>query len=125
VPEIEASDAFRKSGLIAITFAQAPQEVAEPDTSACCSTPEYPNLPAPPAAPPTNSPVKETGGGGRVGMLLLSPFVEPGSVDEAGYYNHFSFLLSVEELLEATPPLGYAADPALTAFDGSVFNLGE
>jgi len=125
VPEIEASDAYKKGGLIAITFAQAPQGGAAPDTSACCATPEYPNLPAPPPAPPTNSQVKETGGGGRVGMLLLSPFVQPGSVDETGYYDHFSFLLSVEELLGTTPPLGYAADPALTGFDSSVYNLGE
>lgn len=125
VPEIEASDAYEKGGLIAITFAQAPQGGTDPDTSACCSTPEYPGLPPPPAAAPTNSPVKDTGGGGRVGMLLLSPFVEPGSVNETGYYNHFSFLLSVEELLQTAPPLGYAADPALTAFDSSVYNLGE
>jgi len=122
VPEIEASDAYKKGGLIAITFAQAPQDVAEPDTSACCATPEYPNLPAAAPAAATNSPVKETGGGGRVGMLLLSPFVQPGSVNETGYYNHFSFLLSVEELLGLAPPLGYAADPALTAFDSTVFN---
>jgi hypothetical protein len=125
VPEIEASDAYKKGGLIAITFAQAPQGGPEADTSACCSTAEYPNLPPSPPAPPTNSPVKETGGGGRVGMLLLSPFVQPGSVNETGYYNHFSFLLSVEELLGLSPPLGYAADSALTAFDSSVFNLGE
>jgi hypothetical protein len=124
VPEIEASDAYKRGGLIAITFAQAPQDVADPDTSACCSPPEYPNLPAPAPVPPTNSPVKETGGGGRVGMLLLSPFVEPGSANETGYYNHFSFLLSVEELLGLAPPLGYAAEPGLTAFDGSVYNLG-
>jgi hypothetical protein len=69
--------------------------------------------------------VKESGGGGRVGMLLLSPFVEAGSVNESGYYNHFSFLLSVEELLGVTPPLGYAAEPALAAFDSTVFNQGE
>ena len=58
-------------------------------------------------------------------MLLLSPFVAPGSVNETGYYNHFSFLLSVGELLEVTPPLGYAAEPVLTAFDSAVFNSEE
>jgi hypothetical protein len=58
-------------------------------------------------------------------MLLLSPFVAPGSVNETGYYNHFSFLLSVGELLEVTPPLGYAAEPVLTAFDETVFNSEE
>lgn len=126
VPEIEASPAYKKGGLIAITSAQAPQAAPEPDTSACCATPEYPNLPSPAAPPPAASgPIKETGGGGRVGMLLLSPFVEPGSVNETGYYNHFSFLLSAGELLGVTTPLGYAAEPALTAFDSTVFNLGS
>lgn len=126
IAEIEASPVYEKSGLIAITSAQARQDLPEPDTSACCGTPEYPGLPAPEAPPPPASgPVKETGGGGRVGMLLLSPFVAPGSVNESGYYNHFSFLLSMSELLEVTPPLGYAAEPALTAFDSTVFNSEE
>jgi phosphatidylinositol-3-phosphatase len=126
ITEIEASPAYKTSGLIAITSAQARQDLPEPDTSACCGTPEYPNLPAPEVAPPVSGgPVKESGGGGRVGMLLLSPFVAPGSVNETGYYNHFSFLLSVGELLEVTPPPGYAAEPVLTAFDSTVFNSEE
>ena len=126
IAEIEASPAYKTSGLIAITSAQARQDLPEPDTSACCGTPEYPNLPAPEVSPPTSSgPVKESGGGGRVGMLLLSPFVAPGRVNETGYYNHFSFLLSIGELLEVTPPLGYAAEPVLTAFDSTIFNSEE
>ena len=125
IAEIEASPAYKKSGLIAITSAQARQDVPEPDASACCGTPEYPNLPPAEAPPPASGPVKESGGGGRVGMLLLSPFIEPGSVNESGYYNHFSFLLSIGEPLEVTPPPGYAAEPALSAFDDTVFNLTE
>jgi len=125
IGEIEASPAYKTSGLIAITSAQARQDLPEPDTSACCGTPEYPNLPAPEAAPVSTGPVKESGGGGRVGMLLLSPFVAPGSVNETAYYNHFSFLLSVGELLEVTPPPGYAAEPVLTAFDSTIFNSEE
>jgi len=125
IAEIEASPAYKKSGLIAITSAQARQDTPEPDISACCGTPEYPNLPLPAAPPAANGPVKESGGGGRVGMLLLSPFVEPGSVNESGYYNHFSFLLSIGELLEVTPALGYAAEPSLTAFDSTVFSSIE
>jgi hypothetical protein len=125
VPEIMESDAYAKGGLIAITFAEAPASGPEPE-SACCATPEYPNLPAPATpASATNGPIKASGGGGRVGMLLLSPFIEAGSSNETGYYNHFSFLRSVEELLEVTPPLGYAAEPALSGFDSTVFNLGE
>ena len=126
VPEIEASTAYKKEGgLIAITFAQAPHTETSTDSSACCGTPEYPNLPAaaPASSPatPATGPVKPSGGGGRVGMLLISPYVEPNSVNETGYYNHFSLLLSIEELFGLTP-LGYAAEPALTAFDSSVFN---
>ena len=54
-------------------------------------------------------------------MLLLSPYVAPGTVDEGAYYNHFSFLRSVEELF-GLEPLGYAAEPALTPFDSTVFD---
>ncbi len=126
VPEIVASPAYEEEGgLIAITFDQAPQSGAVVDSSSCCATPEYPNLPTPAAPastePTVPGPVKPSGGGGRVGMLLLSPYVAPGSVDEAAYYNHFSFLRSVEELL-GLELLGYAAEPALTGFDGSVFD---
>lgn len=128
VPEIEASTAYKKEGgLIAITFAQAPHTETSTDSSACCGTPEYPNLPpavAPTSTPPATGPVKPSGGGGRVGMLLISPYVEPGSANETGYYNHFSLLLSIEELF-GLPPLGYAAEPALTAFDSTVFNASS
>jgi hypothetical protein len=125
VPEITASSAYQnEGGLIAITFDQAPQAGPEPDTSSCCATPEYPNLPAPPATtePAATGPVKSTGGGGQVGMLLISPYVSPGTVvEETAYYNHFSFLRSVEELF-GLEPLGYAAEPALAGFDSTVYD---
>lgn len=124
VPEILASPAYElEGGLIAITFDQAPQEGEAADSSSCCATPEYPNLPAPAASPEpaTPGPVKPSGGGGQVGMLLISPYVAPGTVDESGYYNHFSLLRSVEELL-GLEPLGYAAEPALAGFDSSVYD---
>jgi phosphatidylinositol-3-phosphatase len=124
VPEIVASPAYEdEGGLIAIVFDQAPQEGEAADSSSCCANPEYPNLPPPVASaePATPGPVKPSGGGGQVGMLLLSPYVAPGTVDESGYYNHFAFLRSVEELL-GLEPLGYAAEPALTGFDSSVYD---
>jgi phosphatidylinositol-3-phosphatase len=120
VPEIEESAAYKIGGMIAITFAQAPQTGPAPDSSACCATPEYPNLPPAVAAEPNPKGVKPAGGGGRVGMLLLSPYVLAGSVAE-GYFNHFSFLRSVAELFGLTP-LGYAAEPVVQAFDESVYN---
>ena len=127
MPEITASPAYtEEGGLIAITFDQAPQTGPAADPSSCCATPEYPNLPAPPpptsTEPPATGAVKPSGGGGQVGMLLLSPYVAPGTIDEAAYYNHFAFLRSVEELFELEP-LGYAAEPALTPFEaGTVFD---
>ncbi len=123
VPEIVASPAYElEGGLIAITFDQAPQEGDAADSSSCCATPEYPNLPpAESEAPAKPGPVKPSGGGGQVGMLLLSPYVAPETVDESAYYNHFSFLRSVEEVL-GLELLGYAAEPALTGFDSSVYD---
>ena len=125
VPEIEASPAYKEGGLIAITSAQAPQTGPSADSSACCGAPEYPNLPKSPApAAAAAGPVKPTGGGGRVGLLLISPYVKAGSVNETGYYNHFTLLRSIEELF-ALQPLGYAANPALSPFESTVYNNAE
>jgi hypothetical protein len=122
VPQIMASAPYKEGGLIGITSSLAPQSGEHPDSSACCVVPEYANLP-PAEAPsePSTGPVKPSGGGGRVGMLLISPFVAPGSVNETAYYNHFSLLLTIEELF-GLEKLGYSGDPALTPFDSSVFN---
>jgi hypothetical protein len=126
VPEIQRSPAYSSGGMIAITFAEAAQAGPAPDTSSCCGTPEYPNLDAGGAAPPAavDGPVKPTGGGGRVGMLLLSPFVPAGSSDESGYYNHYSMLRSIEELFQL-PAIGYAAEPAVLPFDQTVYDDSE
>ena len=124
VPEIEASDAFQVGGMIAITFAQAPQSGPAADSSSCCGTPEYPNLTKDPNAPPVVPDVhgvKPSGGGGRVGMLLISPYILPGSVDKTDYFNHYSFLRSVGELFGLSA-LGYAAEPAVVPFEETVYN---
>jgi hypothetical protein len=123
VPEIKASPAYKDGGLIAITFAEAPQTGPNADASSCCATPEYPNLPSAESTAPATGPVKPTGGGGRVGLLLISPFVKAKSVEEAGYYNHFSLLLSIENLF-GLKPAGYASNLALSAFESTVFNAG-
>jgi phosphatidylinositol-3-phosphatase len=60
-------------------------------------------------------------GGGRVGLLLLSQFVKPGTVNTTESYDHFSLLRSIEDLF-SLDHLGYAADPALPAFDTVVYN---
>jgi phosphatidylinositol-3-phosphatase len=123
VPEIAASPAYEEEGgLIAITFDQAPQTGATVDSSSCCATPAYPNMPAPASAEaPATGPVKPSGGGGRVGLLLISPYLAPGTVEESAYFNHFSLLRGIEELL-GQQPIGYAAEPALTGFEPSLFD---
>jgi hypothetical protein len=134
VPQIEASAAYRDGGLIAITFDQAPQDGPGADPGSCCDQPAaYPNLgaTAPPAptdtptpAPATPTPPATPVGGGQVGLLLISgQFVQPGSTYGFGSYNHFSLLRSLEDLF-GLDHLGYAADPALPAFDNSVYNKG-
>ncbi len=123
VPEIQASPAYEEGGLIMITSSQARQTGATPDPSACCGSPVYPNLPAAPEAAAGAGGVQASGGGGKVGLLLISPFVEAGTVNET-FYNHFSTLLTIEELFELEK-LGYANEPALLPFDETVFNAGE
>jgi len=124
VPSIQSSLAYKDGGLIVVTFAQAPQEGEGADSSACCIAPEFPNLsPAEVKEEPATGPVKETGGGGRVGAVLISPFIEAGTTSET-YFNHFSLLATIEELF-GLEKIGYAAEPAITGFDESIFNAGS
>ena len=45
-------------------------------------------------------------GGGRVGAVVLSQFVQPGTVSDVDY-NHYSMLRTVEDLF-GLPYLGFA-----------------
>ena len=62
-----------------------------------------------------------TGGGGQVGLLLISQYVKPNSIDAIDYFNHFSLLASIESLF-GLHKLGYAGAPGLSAFGAGVFN---
>jgi hypothetical protein len=123
VAEIKDSLAYKDGGMIVVTAAQAPQEGEDADQSGCCIAPAFPNLPQTGDGAPPTGPVRETGGGGRVGLLLLSPFVEAGTTSET-YFNHFSLLATIEELF-ALERIGYAAEPAITGFDESIFNASS
>lgn len=123
VPSIQSSFSYKDGGLIVITSTQAPQEGEGADSSACCIAPAYPNLPPGPEGEEVAAgPVKPTGGGGRIGALLISPFIEAGTTSET-YFNHYSLLATIEELF-GLEKIGYAAEPAITGFDESIFNAG-
>ncbi len=98
VPLITSSPAFKKDGLLVITF----DEAAGPpngDSSSCCNELPGPNSPLPGIDGP---------GGGKVGAVLLSPFIKGGTVSTTGY-NHYGLLASLEDLF-GLPKLGFAAD---------------
>ncbi|HET9073492.1 MAG TPA: hypothetical protein VFN48_02850, partial [Solirubrobacteraceae bacterium] len=54
-----------------------------------------------------------TGGGGQVGLLAISKWVTPGSLDQVDAFNHFSLLASLEALF-GLKPLGFAAKAGAT-----------
>jgi phosphatidylinositol-3-phosphatase len=109
VPRITSSPAFRRDGVLIITFDES--EGPQSDSDACCGEGPGPNSPLPGG----------TGlGGGRVGALVISPFVRGGTWSTTPY-NHYSLLASVEELF-GLPKLGYAAQPGLNRFGLDVYN---
>jgi phosphatidylinositol-3-phosphatase len=69
---------------------------------------------------PTPPPTRPSGGGGKVGLLLISPYIKPNTVNQTGYYNHFSLFASIEDLFNAGH-IGYANLADLTVFDKSVY----
>jgi hypothetical protein len=147
IPAIMHSPAYEEGGgLIMITSAQAPQAGPTPDPSACCLAPTYPNLPLI-AGAPTTTPTPSTttteattaeveeeaiatkyteesvlagGGGGKVGLLLISPLVLAGSVEEREYANHFTLLKTLATMF-GVEPLGYAAEAELPMLSPELF----
>jgi hypothetical protein len=58
-------------------------------------------------------------GGGRVGAVLLSPFIKPGTVTTADY-NHYSMLRTIEDIFGLSH-LGDAAMPQVKPFGADIF----
>ena len=109
VPTIMAAPAYRDGGLIVITFDEGS------DPAACCGEaagfgPDHPNVPLPGKTGP---------GGGRIGAVLLSPLIRPGTVSTVDY-NHYSLLRSIEDIF-GLPHLGDAAMPQVRSFGPDVF----
>jgi phosphatidylinositol-3-phosphatase len=109
VPAIMAAPAYRDGGLIVVTFDEGS------DAAACCGEtsglgPGHPNVPLPGRTGP---------GGGRVGAVLLSPLIKPGTVSTVNY-NHYSLLRTIEDIF-GLPHLGDAAMPQVKSFGKDVF----
>ena len=109
VPAIMAAPAYRDGGLIVVTFDEGS------DAAACCGEtsglgPGHPNVPLPGRTGP---------GGGRVGAVLLSPLIKPGTVSTVNY-NHYSLLRTIEDIF-GLPHLGDAAMPQVRSFGKDVF----
>jgi hypothetical protein len=129
VPSILGSPAYQHDGLLIITFDEADSKGG--DASACCNAPRGPNIGPgamvvfdnPPPDPPDKIPDKGPGitgpGGGRVGAVLVSPLIKPGTVSKTAY-NHYALLRSIEDFFDLEH-LGYAGQKGLKSFGKDVF----
>lgn len=102
VPLITSSPAFKRDGLLVITFDEGT------DSLACCDEQPSPELSYEGKGGMNGNPAGP--GGGAIGAVLLSPEIQPGTVSNA-FYNHYSYLRTVEDVFGLSH-LGYAADSA-------------
>ena len=116
MPRILRSPAFRHRGLLIVTFDEAEATGSHADSSACCDEPPGPNL-VPPDTPGALHPGP---GGGRVGAVMVSPCIKPGTVTKRKY-NHYSLLRSIERNF-GLPYLGYAGQAGLRSFGRDILN---
>jgi hypothetical protein len=139
VPQIVASPAFRRDGLLIITFdesdiaydydaATQTTTIRSADAAACCDEQPGPNIPAfradaAIARSAINGPGLIGPGGGRIGAVMLSPFIRPGTVSRLSY-NHYALLRSVEDMFGLSH-LGYAGQPGLRAFGADIFTRAK
>lgn len=107
VPMITSSAAFRRDGLLIVTFDES-SALGRDMAEACCNEQPLPGTRFPPGLVGP--------GGGRIGAVVLSPFIEPGTASDVPC-NHYSLLATVEAIF-GLRPLGYAADPQLNLLPG-------
>lgn len=110
VPLITVSPAFKQDGLLVITFDESEGNGPEGAT-ACCGEKPLPGAPRPAGVIGP--------GGGRIGAVLLSRYIKPGTVSTVPY-NHYSLLRTVEDIF-GLGHLGYAAEPDLQSLGEDVF----
>jgi hypothetical protein len=110
VPLILKSKAFKRNGLLIITFDEAEFAFQPAQASACCFVPSGPNTPQQGISGP---------GGGLTGAVLISPFIKPGRVNDHPY-NHYDYLHTIEDIF-GLDYLGYAARDEVHSFGTDVF----
>ncbi|MBN9098077.1 MULTISPECIES: alkaline phosphatase family protein [unclassified Pseudonocardia] len=148
VPQIMASPAFQKDGLIQVIFDEAfppykmygnsiadfagnataslnvPTDVSQ-SVVACCN-----ELPGPNTAQPGFQAFGQdtTPGGGITGAVFISRYITPGSISDQPY-NHYSWLRSTEDLFgvrkggsDGDGHLGFAGADGLRPFGADVYN---
>jgi hypothetical protein len=129
VPLITSSKAFQRDGLLVINFDESGLDVAVSSGGVlnisaagqfCCNEQPGPNLasfPQTTSLAPTVSLTFQSYGGDRTGALLLSPFIQAGTVSNTPF-NHYSLLKSLEDIFDIDEYLGYAGAPGLVGFFG-------
>jgi hypothetical protein len=133
MPLIMASPSYQ-SGQMLVVITSDEGDVT--DTAACCNEQPGPNWAFPGHSPLLGAAPTTPGadpGGGRIGTLLLnSTYIQPGTVDTTGFYNHYSALRSYEDLLGLTTGgsdgeghIGFAAATGLTPFGQDIFQPNQ
>jgi phosphatidylinositol-3-phosphatase len=133
MPLIMASPSYQSGQMLVVLTSD---EGDLDDTTACCNEQPGPNWAFPGHSPllgPAPTTPGADPGGGRIGTLLLnSTYIQPGTVDTTGFYNHYSALRSYEDLLGLTTGgsdgeghLGFAAAAGLTPFGQDIFQPDE
>ena len=115
IPRIMSSPAYKANGLIVVLVDEAG---TDGDASACCGE-RVSNGLTDASHPNTNEPGLYGPGGGRVGAVLLSPTITPGTVSTQPY-NHYSLLRSIEDIFGLSH-LGDARQPGVHSFGPDVF----
>ena len=126
VKRIMASPAYRKDGLLIVTFDEGDGESSKlPDGrtkdvfegASCCAQQPGPNIGTFPSTKSDDKYMVEMHGfgGDRTGTVLVSPFLLPGSMS-ATPFNHYSLLKTLADLYGAKPYLGYAGQAGLVGF---------
>jgi len=112
IPRIVASAGYRDGGLVIVTFDEGMTVGSGADASSCCGEVNGPNT-------PNNGGPTPGSGGGKVGAVLLSRYIKPGTVTKHEY-NHYSLLRSVEDMF-GLARLGYAGASGPTSFGSDIF----